>query len=88
MKTTTSYPDTGGAGLTEQQSDLLYSILEMTLALIHRTDPRGRHFAIMVLTHEGVAEDGCDVVSTDVLASMDNEALQDVIRDWLHRAAH
>ena len=75
-------------GLDERQLDFLFALLAQAL---DGFDPRPQHFVLMVLTREDFADDeddeddGKDLVSTNVVSSLDMDSIQNAMRDWLNR---
>ena len=80
--------EAAGLGLREDQAEFLYGTLRMAMTLLRDDDPRGRHFALLLVTHEGDSDDGTTVISTDVMSSMSPDALHETLRDWLARETH
>jgi hypothetical protein len=76
-------------GLTKRQAEILMHMIHKALDLvIEDDDDRDRHFALMVFTREHEEIDGEDVISTNVVATIDKDWLHQLVRGWLHQATH
>jgi len=73
-----------GAGISVEDGCLLDNAMKVMLDKVERGDPlhRPRHYVLFVLTREGEAEDGEDVISFDTISSLDRPYIKQVLRDW------
>ena len=73
--------DVSAYGLDDTQLQFLFSLVAKALDTI---DPREQHFMLLVLTREDSDEER-DVVSSDMISSMDRTFMHESLRQWLHK---
>ena len=77
--------DLTGYGLDDEQLQFLFRLVSQALDVI---DKRETHFMLMVLTRENDGDKQHDLVSSNVISTMEQEHMHDTLRQWLHKDTH
>lgn len=74
-------------GVAEDVKDDVHRALLHILQFIRtaQKDVKMRHFAMFILTREGEADDGDQIITSDLISSLEPEDLHEFLRDYLQK---